>query len=217
MNTNALPDKRLAGYRFASTDRKFNLSAIDPAAKPFSAGDKAKDKAAVEALAIELDALQDLFYADHRYKLLVVLQGVDTSGKDGVLRGVFNRMSPLGVQAVGWKAPTEPERMHDPLWRIHQRVPGGGEIMVFNRSHYEDVLVPVVHGTITPKQTASSANACKRAWTTPPSAGNSTTKTCWCANAGTTTKQPMTLPCRPPAPPGRRGPSCRRTPRRTAT
>ncbi|MEY2894042.1 MAG: hypothetical protein RJA98_3950 [Pseudomonadota bacterium] len=154
MNTNALPDKRLAGYRFASSDRKIDLSTIDAAAKPFSSGDKAKDKAAVEALATELDALQDLFYADHRYKLLVVLQGVDTSGKDGVLRGVFNRMSPLGVQAVGWKAPTEPERQHDPLWRIHQRVPGGGEIMVFNRSHYEDVLVPVVHGTLTPKQTA---------------------------------------------------------------
>lgn len=147
-------DKQLAAYRFDRSVKRLDLAAIDPGAAPFSSGDKASDKAAVEALALELDALQDLFYADHRYKLLVVLQGVDTSGKDGVLRGVFGRMSALGVHTVGWKAPTEPERAHDTLWRIHQRVPGAGEVMVFNRSHYEDVLVPVVHGSITPAQTA---------------------------------------------------------------
>ena len=129
------------------------MADFDPASKPFSSGDKQADKAAVEVLAGELDALQNLFYADKRYKLLVILQGTDTSGKDGTLRDVFNRMSPLGVQTAGWKAPTEDERAHDYLWRIHQKMPAAGEIMLFNRSHYEDVLVPPVNNWITPAQT----------------------------------------------------------------
>ncbi len=129
------------------------LKDFDPAAKPFSSGDKQADIAATQALAEELDGLQNLFYADRRYKLLVILQGTDTSGKDGTVRGVFNRMSPLGVHTVGWKAPTDEERAHDFLWRIHQKMPGNGEIVIFNRSHYEDVLVPPVNGWITPKQT----------------------------------------------------------------
>ena len=91
---------------------------------------------------------------DKRRKLLVVLQGTDTAGKDGTLRGVFSRTSPLGVHTVGWKAPTEEERGHDYLWRIHKAMPGAGEWMIFNRSHYEDVLVPVVNQWITPEQTA---------------------------------------------------------------
>ncbi|KQO26030.1 PPK2 family polyphosphate kinase [Acidovorax sp. Leaf78] len=132
--------------------RGVSLGDYDPGAKPFSLGGKAQDKAAVDALAAELDTLQDLFYADKRYKLLVVLQGTDTSGKDGTIRGVFGRMSALGVHAVGWKAPTEAERARDYLWRIHQQVPQAGDITVFNRSQYEDVLVPVVNGWITPEQ-----------------------------------------------------------------
>lgn len=135
------------------TGRKaFSLNDIDPAAKPWSQGSKVQDKAAVEALAEELDALQNLFYADRRHKVLVVLQGTDTSGKDGTIRGVFGRMSALGVHAVGWKAPTEAELARDYLWRIHQQVPQAGDITVFNRSHYEDVLVPVANGWITPEQ-----------------------------------------------------------------
>ncbi|MGH8847339.1 MAG: PPK2 family polyphosphate kinase, partial [Polaromonas sp.] len=130
------------------------LADFDPAAKPFSTGDKLRDKAAVEALAVELDELQNLFYADKRYKLLVILQGTDTSGKDGTIRGVFGRLSPLGVRTVGWKAPSEDERAHDYLWRIHRELPGAGEMVIFNRSHYEDVLVPPVNGWITPAQTA---------------------------------------------------------------
>jgi PPK2 family polyphosphate:nucleotide phosphotransferase len=145
----------LSHYVLTRARSGFSLSAYDPAAKPCGNGNgKAEDKAAVEALAQELDALQNLFYADRRYKLLVVLQGMDTSGKDGTLRGVFGRMSPLGVHTVGWKAPSAEEREHDYLWRIHRRVPGAGEIMVFNRSHYEDVLVPVVEGWIDEHQTA---------------------------------------------------------------
>ncbi len=130
-----------------------SLKALDPDEKPFSGGDKAADKAAVEALADEIDRLQNVFHPDGRFNMLVVLQGTDTSGKDGTVRGVFSRTSPLGVRTVGWKAPTERERAHDFLWRIHQAVPGNGEIVVFNRSHYEDVLVPVVNGWIDAAQT----------------------------------------------------------------
>ncbi|MCY7371987.1 MAG: polyphosphate--nucleotide phosphotransferase [Polaromonas sp.] len=132
----------------------FSLAGMDPGATPFSGGDKARDKASVETLATELDVLQNLFYADKRFKLLVVLQGTDTSGKDGTLRGVFGKISPLGVNTTGWKAPTDEERAHDFLWRIHHRAPGAGEWRIFNRSHYEDVLVPAVNGWISDAQTA---------------------------------------------------------------
>jgi PPK2 family polyphosphate:nucleotide phosphotransferase len=139
-----------SGQRAAES---FDLTRFDPADKPFSIGDKATDKAAVAALATELDALQDLLYADRRFKVLVVLQGTDTSGKDGTIRGVFGQTSALGVHTVGWKAPSDEERSRDFLWRIHQKVPAAGEITIFNRSHYEDVLVPLVNGWITPDET----------------------------------------------------------------
>jgi PPK2 family polyphosphate:nucleotide phosphotransferase len=157
---------RLADFQFAGADAPrtagvesvrgaaFGLGRFDPGAKPFSSGDKAKDKATVETLAVELDKLQDLFYADRRFKMLVVLQGTDTSGKDGTIRGVFSQMSALGVRAVAWKAPAPEEQSHDFLWRIHQKVPAAGEVILFNRSHYEDVLVPVVKGWITGEETA---------------------------------------------------------------
>ena len=149
------PDPRFAAWqpRNAKSGKACEMTEFDPDAKPFSGGDKSDDKAAVDALADEIDTLQNLFYADGRYKLLVILQGMDTSGKDGTLRGVFSRTSPLGVQTVGWKAPTEDERAHDYLWRIHAKVPADGHVMLFNRSHYEDVLVPVVNGWIDEKQT----------------------------------------------------------------
>jgi PPK2 family polyphosphate:nucleotide phosphotransferase len=158
---------RLAEHRFAdaplahATGAKaplrrsaFALARVDPRARPFSLGDKSEDKAAIDALALEIDHLQDLFYADRRFKMLVVLQGTDTSGEDGTIRAVFNRTSALGVHAVAWKAPTEQERAHDYLWRIHKEVPGAGEIVLFNRSHYEAVIVPVVKGWITKDETA---------------------------------------------------------------
>ena len=77
---------------------------------------------------------------------------MDASGKDGTLRSVFNRMSPLGVRTVGWRAPNEEERAHDFLWRIHRQLPAAGEVVVFNRSHYEDVLVPVANGSVSGHQ-----------------------------------------------------------------
>jgi len=133
--------------------KPFSLSGFDPAARPFSTGDKDQDKLAVKALATEINELQDMLFADRRHKLLVVLQGTDASGKDGTIRGVFGQVSPLGVHAHSWRAPTEEERAHDFLWRIHQRVPAAGELTIFNRSHYEDVLVPVVEGALTREDT----------------------------------------------------------------
>ena len=153
---------RVADFQFAGaapgavragSRRSFDLSRIDPAARPFSSGDKAADKTAVANLALELDKLQDLLYADRRFKLLVILQGTDTSGKDGTIRGVFGQMSALGVHTVAWKVPSIDERAHDYLWRIHQKVPAAGEVLLFNRSHYEDVLVPVVKGWLTKEET----------------------------------------------------------------
>ena len=146
------PSPRLTDWQPYGS-KPVKLKNFDTAAKPWSSGNKEADKAAIDALATEIDVLQDKFYADGRRKMLVVLQGTDTSGKDGTVRGIFSRSSPLGVHTVGWKAPTEHERARDYLWRVHHRMPGNGEVCVFNRSHYEDVLVPVVNGWITPEQT----------------------------------------------------------------
>lgn len=140
--------KALRGWQVPVGGKGFALKDCDPAAKPFSNGDKAADKARVAELAGEIDALQDIFYADGRFKLLVLLQGTDTAGKDGTIRAVFKETSPLGVRTHGWKAPSTLERSHDYLWRIHAMMPAAGEFMIHNRSHYEDVLVPVVNGWI---------------------------------------------------------------------
>ncbi|MFP5288062.1 MAG: polyphosphate kinase 2 family protein [Thermoanaerobaculia bacterium] len=88
-----------------------------------------------------LEELQELLWAERRHKVLVVLQGMDTSGKDGTIRHVFDGVNPQGVQVASFKAPTEEELGHDFLWRVHSKVPGRGEMVIFNRSHYEDVLV----------------------------------------------------------------------------
>ena len=152
-NPSALTAYQHSAALQAGAAKRFDLTRFDAGAKPFSTGSKARDKAASDTLALELDRLQNIFWADKRFKMLVVLQGTDTSGKDGTIRGVFGQMSALGVQTVGWKAPSEDEKAHDYLWRIHARVPASGEVMIFNRSHYEDVLVPSVSGWITPAQT----------------------------------------------------------------
>ena len=92
-------------------------------------------------LGMRLAELQDLLYAEHKHRLLIVLQGLDTAGKDSTTRNVFAPVSPQGLHVVGFKAPTQPELEHDYLWRVHDKVPGNGEIAVFNRSHYEEVLI----------------------------------------------------------------------------
>ena len=124
------------------------LDRWDPAAQPFGGtGDKAADKRKLEALAAEIGELQHLLFADRRHKLLVVLQGPDVSGKDGTIRKVFARASTLGTRTCSWGPPTGEESSRDFLWRIHREVPRDGELVLFNRSHYEDVLVPMAeHG-----------------------------------------------------------------------
>ena len=94
---------------------------------------------------VAINALQDRLYAEKSRALLVVLQGMDTAGKDGTVRGVFNETGPLGVNVTPFGKPSDEELAHDYLWRIHNAVPGKGMIGIFNRSHYEDVLVVKVH------------------------------------------------------------------------
>jgi PPK2 family polyphosphate:nucleotide phosphotransferase len=103
--------------------------------------DKDEAKEHLKRCAEEIDALQDRLYAEQARALLVVLQGIDTSGKDGTVRGVFNECGPLGVNVTAFGKPTELELEHDYLWRVHAATPRRGMIGVFNRSHYEDVLV----------------------------------------------------------------------------
>lgn len=124
----------------------------DASKKPLSSDDKDKDKQKVDQLAEEISALQDILYAQRKHKILIVLQGMDTAGKDGTVRGVFGKIDPLGVASVAFKAPTPEELAHDFLWRIHDHVPGLGEMVIFNRSHYEDVLITRVHDWIDKKE-----------------------------------------------------------------
>ena len=107
--------------------------------------DKKETKELTAKLLIELDELQNLLYAEQKHSILIVLQGMDASGKDGVIRKVFGQMNPQGVRVQSFKAPTEEELSHDFLWRIHRHTPEKGMIQIFNRSHYEDVLVTRVH------------------------------------------------------------------------
>jgi PPK2 family polyphosphate:nucleotide phosphotransferase len=128
--------------------QRVRLESFDPAAAPLSGGDKDKNNAPNAELAVELAELQDRFFALRRNKLLLVLQGMDTSGKDGTIRAVFQAIDPLGVRAVSYRAPTDPEKQRDFLWRHHRDVPGVGEVVIFNRSHYEAVLIEWVHAWI---------------------------------------------------------------------
>ena len=107
--------------------------------------DKADTKKKTEQIVNELDDLQNLLYAEGKHSILIVLQGMDASGKDGIIRNVFGRMNPQGVRVMSFKAPTAEELSHDFLWRIHEHGPAKGMIQLFNRSHYEDILITRVH------------------------------------------------------------------------
>jgi PPK2 family polyphosphate:nucleotide phosphotransferase len=100
----------------------------------------------------EIAKLQEMLYAQRKHKVLLVLQGMDTSGKDGTITALFNRINPMGLRAVAFKQPTPVELAHDFLWRVHPHVPVPGEIAIFNRNHYEDVLITVVQGIIDDKE-----------------------------------------------------------------
>jgi PPK2 family polyphosphate:nucleotide phosphotransferase len=110
--------------------------------------DKDAASAALEQTGRQLRELQGLLYADRRRSVLVCLQGLDAAGKDGTIARVFGTMNPQGVIVSSFKVPTPFELAHDFLWRIHRRTPARGEVAIFNRSHYEDVLVTRVHGLV---------------------------------------------------------------------
>ena len=128
--------------------KKFSLSDFDANDKTERLGDKAKDVLLLEKITQEINALQDILYAQNKHKVLLVLQGMDASGKDGTVRQVFSACDPLGIRLANFRGPTQDELAHDYLWRAHQQVPQKGEIAVFNRSHYEDVLISKVHDWI---------------------------------------------------------------------
>ena len=100
----------------------------------------------------ELEALQELLYAEGKHKVLVVIQATDTGGKDGTIRHVFDGLNPAGVKVAAFKKPTDEELAHDYLWRVHAHTPGNGEMTIFNRSHYEDVLIVRVHDFVPEKR-----------------------------------------------------------------
>ena len=110
--------------------------------------DKKEGRALTGTLNRELESLQELLYAEGEHKVLVVIQATDTGGKDGTIRHVFDGVNPQGVKVASFKKPSEEELAHDYLWRIHHHTPRAGEITIFNRSHYEDVLVVRVHDLV---------------------------------------------------------------------
>ena len=136
-------------------ETKVRLSKWDPDEDAIIGKDKSDALERLDENRARLETLQELLYAEGRHKLLVVLQAMDTAGKDSTIRYVFQGADPLGVKVASFKAPTPYELARDYLWRVHHHVPGSGEIAIFNRSHYEDVLVPRVNGWI-------DAAECKR-------------------------------------------------------
>ena len=130
---------------------KVDLSDWNPNDKGIYDGGKSEGKIKLQELNKQLEGLQELLFAESKNKVLVVLQGMDTSGKDGTIRHVFEGVNPQGVRVASFKVPTSEELAHDYLWRVHKQTPGKGEIVIFNRSHYEDVLVVRVHGLVPEK------------------------------------------------------------------
>jgi PPK2 family polyphosphate:nucleotide phosphotransferase len=132
-------------------ETKVKLSEHNPNDTGDFKGGKKKGLSDLEKLNDKLEALQELLFAEHKHKVLIVLQAMDTGGKDGAIRRVFDGVNPAGVRVASFKAPTPEELDHDYLWRIHKQAPGKGEMVIFNRSHYEDVLVVRVHNIVPPE------------------------------------------------------------------
>jgi PPK2 family polyphosphate:nucleotide phosphotransferase len=122
------------------------LSDLDPHDTSAVEGGKKERKALAAALNARLLELQELLYAEGRHRVLVVLQAPDTGGKDGTIKHVFAGVNPTGVTVTSFKRPTAEDLAHDYLWRVHPHVPGDGQLKIFNRSHYEDVLAVRVFG-----------------------------------------------------------------------
>jgi PPK2 family polyphosphate:nucleotide phosphotransferase len=127
---------------------KVDLRDHDPDDRSAFDLDKDKARKRVGELHERLAELQEALYAEGKHRLLVVLQALDAGGKDGTIRSVFNGVNPQGVRVQCFKEPSGPDTAHDFLWRVHPHVPAAGEIAIFNRSHYEDVLVVRVHGLV---------------------------------------------------------------------
>jgi PPK2 family polyphosphate:nucleotide phosphotransferase len=125
-----------------------SLGRWDPGDTSGFKGSKGDAEKAISSLVKRLDPLQELLYAEHKHMMLVVLQGMDSSGKDGTIRRVFEGVNPQGVRVAHFGKPSVEELDHDYLWRAHRQVPGRGEIVIFNRSHYESVLVERVHNLV---------------------------------------------------------------------
>ena len=136
--------------RAQMTDGRFRMVDVDPASRPGLKGGKSR---ALKDIAKNQDVLfewHERLYAEHKRSLLVVLQGMDTSGKDGTITHVVRNFNPQGVMITPFKAPTPEEKRHGFLWRIRRRLPVPGDIGIFNRSHYEDVLIARVHSLAAP-------------------------------------------------------------------
>jgi PPK2 family polyphosphate:nucleotide phosphotransferase len=139
--------KSLESLRVKPSTR-VRLDKFDPDDKGLVPGDKDQVAEKSEALQKRIGELQELLYAEHKHRVLIILQGMDTSGKDGTVRHVMAETSPQGLRVASFKKPTETELEHDYLWRVHSQVPASGELVVFNRSHYEDLLVVRVHSLV---------------------------------------------------------------------
>ena len=123
---------------------KIALGDIDPGDCDIR-GSYERTTAIIRSYMQKIDQLQYLMYAEKRHSLLIVLQGLDAAGKDGVVRNILTSMNPVGCRVTAFKQPTAAELAHDFLWRVHPHAPAKGEVTIFNRSHYEDVLVARVH------------------------------------------------------------------------
>jgi len=130
---------------------RMKLDHWDPADTSGFDGDKKDGEKAIDAIMKKLDPLQELLYAEHKHKVLIILQGMDSAGKDATIRRVFEGVNPEGVRVAHFGKPSQEELDHDYLWRAHNQVPAKGEIVIFNRSHYESVLVERVHGLVPEK------------------------------------------------------------------
>lgn len=130
---------------------KVRLDNWDPADTSGFDGDKEDGLALLDAIKEKIDPLQELLYAEHKHKFLIVLQGMDSAGKDATIRRVFEGVNPEGVRVAHFGRPSGEDLDHDYLWRAHRQVPGKGEIVIFNRSHYESVLVERVHSIVPEK------------------------------------------------------------------
>jgi PPK2 family polyphosphate:nucleotide phosphotransferase len=137
-------------YRIAP-GTKVDLEKFDAGSTKEAPKGKKATEDVFQHLNSRLEVLQEKLWANHQHKVLIVLQGMDTSGKDGTISHVFEGVNPLGVRVAAFKAPSSDELDHDFLWRVHAHVPGRGEMTIFNRSHYEDVLAARVRKIVPEK------------------------------------------------------------------